>query len=205
MKPDTDYKKRDLLLKAAKDEFVKKGYTKASLRTICAKAGVTTGALYFFFENKAELFAAVVDPPLNELKGLLTKYFIEDAKYLSSINSLDELETGHNDASELFTKCIYENHDVFRLLLTRSENTVYENTLEDLSKLIESLIPSIVAAVPGYTYDPFMLEFMAHLSLDSYINIIRREPSEKKAAEKLKKITYYLIRGWVRLVMIKEE
>ncbi len=28
------------------------GYDKASLRQICAHAGVTTGALYFFFDNK---------------------------------------------------------------------------------------------------------------------------------------------------------
>ncbi len=67
MKPNTDYKKRDQLIKAARDEFIKKGYSKASLRTICAKAGVTTGALYFFFENKAELFSAVVDPASDEL------------------------------------------------------------------------------------------------------------------------------------------
>ena len=204
MKPDTDYKKRDILLKAAKEEFIKNGYCKASLRTICSKAGVTTGALYFFFENKAELFAAIVDPPLNELKNLLTTYFTEDAKYLASVNSLDEIEENRNNASELFTKCIYKNKDVFRLLLTRSDNTVYENTIDDLANLIEGLIPSIVAAVPGYTYDQFMLEFMAHLSLDSYINVIRREPDEKKAAEKLRQITHYLVRGWVKLVVVKE-
>jgi len=204
MKPDTDYKKRELLLKAAKEEFIKKGYTKASLRTICSKAGVTTGALYFFFENKAELFSAIVDPPLNELKGLLKQYFIEDAKYLSSLKSIDEVDSGHSNASEIFTKCIYKNRDVFRLLLTRSENTVYENTLDDLSSLIESLIPSIVSTIPGYTYDQFMLEFMAHLSVDSYINVIRREPDEKKAVDKLRKITHYLVRGWIKLALVEE-
>ena len=57
MKNDTEYKKREVLIEAAKKEFLEKGYNKASLRTICSKAGVTTGALYFFFENKAELFA----------------------------------------------------------------------------------------------------------------------------------------------------
>ena len=204
MKTVSENKKRTLLLEAAKKEFTTKGYTKASLRNICAKAGVTTGALYFFFENKAELFAAIVDPPLNELKGLINKYFIEDAKRISSAASLDDLEGGHSDASILFTKCIYKNRDVFELLLKRSENTVYENTLDDFSNLIESMIPSIVSKVPGYTYDPFMLQFMAHLTVDSYINVIKREPSERKAAEKLRKITRYLVRGWVKLVFIEE-
>ena len=204
MKPNTNYKKRNMLIKAAKDEFIRKGYSKASLRTICAKAGVTTGALYFFFENKAELFAAVVDPPINELKALLNKYFVEDAIYLSSAESLEAIEAGHNDASELITQCIYKNQDVFGLLLNRAENTVYENILDDLAGLIEASIPSIVSAMPGYTYDDFMVEFMARITIDSYVNVIKREPDGKKAAEKLRKITRYLVRGWVKLVFVKE-
>ena len=39
------------LLENAKREFVEKGYRKASLRTICKNAGVTVGALYFFFQG----------------------------------------------------------------------------------------------------------------------------------------------------------
>lgn len=204
MKPNTDYKKREQLIKAARDEFIKKGYNKASLRTICAKAGVTTGALYFFFENKAELFSAVVDPSIKELKDLLNKYFVEDAKYLANAESLEAIEAGHNEASKLITSCVYKNQDIFRLLLTRAENTVYENALDDLAKLIEGCIPSIVSALPGYTYDDFMVEFMARITIDSYINVIKREPDEKKAAEKLRKITRYLVRGWVKLVFVKE-
>ena len=40
---------RQHLLECAKREFLEKGYMKASLRNICKEAGVTTGALYFFF------------------------------------------------------------------------------------------------------------------------------------------------------------
>ncbi|MBQ3889774.1 MAG: TetR/AcrR family transcriptional regulator, partial [Lachnospiraceae bacterium] len=69
---------RQKLIECAKKEFLEKGYTKASLRSICADAGVTTGALYFFFENKEDLFAAIVDPPLNGLKSILYKHFKED-------------------------------------------------------------------------------------------------------------------------------
>ena len=44
---------RKKLLECAKKEFLAKGYMKASLRNICKDAGVTTGALYFFFKDKA--------------------------------------------------------------------------------------------------------------------------------------------------------
>ena len=43
---------RQHLLECAKREFLEKGYMKASLRNICKEAGVTTGALYFFFKDK---------------------------------------------------------------------------------------------------------------------------------------------------------
>nr|MCR4866696.1 TetR/AcrR family transcriptional regulator [Lachnospiraceae bacterium] len=83
MKQDVEYKKKEMLLNAAKKEFLEKGYNKASLRNICAQAGVTTGALYFFFENKAELFAAIVDRPVNGLKELITEHFKEDSEYMA--------------------------------------------------------------------------------------------------------------------------
>ena len=40
---------------AALEEFYANGYAKASLRTISPRAGVTTGAMYFSFENKEAL------------------------------------------------------------------------------------------------------------------------------------------------------
>jgi TetR/AcrR family transcriptional repressor of nem operon len=59
---------RDKLLKAAFDEIYRRGFQAASLDTILAKAGVTKGALYHHFPNKASLGYAVVD---EVVKGLL--------------------------------------------------------------------------------------------------------------------------------------
>ena len=49
------------LLESARQEFIEKGYMKASLRNICKNAGVTTGALYFFFDSKEDLFEEIVE------------------------------------------------------------------------------------------------------------------------------------------------
>ena len=61
MKDDKETKSR--LLASAKQEFMEKGYLQASLRNICKNAGVTTGALYFFFQDKEDLFASLVEAP----------------------------------------------------------------------------------------------------------------------------------------------
>ena len=65
---------KDKLLISAKQEFLEKGYQKASLRNICKNAGVTTGALYFFFQDKEDLFASIVQPSLDRIIAMLSQH-----------------------------------------------------------------------------------------------------------------------------------
>jgi TetR/AcrR family transcriptional repressor of nem operon len=59
---------RNKLLKAAFEEIYRRGFQAASLDSILAKAGVTKGALYHHFPDKASLGYAVLD---EVVKGLL--------------------------------------------------------------------------------------------------------------------------------------
>ena len=59
---------REKLLRAAFEEIHRRGFQAASLDTILAKAGVTKGALYHHFPDKAALGKAVVD---EVVRGLL--------------------------------------------------------------------------------------------------------------------------------------
>ena len=61
---------RNKLLQAAFEEIYRRGFQAASLDTILIKAGVTKGALYHHFPDKAALGYAVVD---EVVKGLLLK------------------------------------------------------------------------------------------------------------------------------------
>lgn len=61
---------RERLLDAAEEIFVEKGVAHSSLEEIARRAGMTRGALYWHFDNKTDLFSAVVErvrPPLAEL------------------------------------------------------------------------------------------------------------------------------------------
>ena len=48
------------LLEAAIDLFVERGYAATRLEDVARRAGVSKGTLYLYFENKEELFKAVV-------------------------------------------------------------------------------------------------------------------------------------------------
>ena len=69
------------ILNAAKEEFLEKGYMKASLRQICADAGVTTGALYNRYAGKDELFRAIVSPFVEELNAMCVQVEEQDAAF----------------------------------------------------------------------------------------------------------------------------
>ncbi|MBP8968560.1 MAG: TetR/AcrR family transcriptional regulator [Lachnospiraceae bacterium] len=204
MKKENEHGTRENLIEAAKKEFLEKGYNKASLRTICANAGVTTGALYFFFENKADLFAAIVDPPLKELKSILIKHFSDDAEHVKNLTSFEEADMDHSDISNLIVGHIYNYYDSFMLLLNASENTVYENVVDEFVEMVDRSIPAMMTQVRGYTYDENMSHWMAHISIDAFIHVIQHERDVDKAKERLGKILNYLVLGWVQLAMEKK-
>ncbi|MGX5694799.1 TetR/AcrR family transcriptional regulator [Agromyces soli] len=56
---------RSRILHAAAQEFGEFGYDGATIRSIAAKAGVDTALVHHYFGTKSDLFAAVIDVPLN--------------------------------------------------------------------------------------------------------------------------------------------
>lgn len=59
--------KRDLLLNAARDEFIDNGLEGATMRGIALRAGCTTGAIYPLFESKEAIYAALLEQSLSML------------------------------------------------------------------------------------------------------------------------------------------
>lgn len=52
---------REALLDAAEEVFLEKGVARTSLEQIARHAGMTRGAIYWHFRNKADLFQAMLD------------------------------------------------------------------------------------------------------------------------------------------------
>ncbi len=63
--PSTRYKRMDpetqrRILEAARAEFVEHGYEASSINRIIQAAGINKGSLYYYFEDKADLFVRVI-------------------------------------------------------------------------------------------------------------------------------------------------
>jgi AcrR family transcriptional regulator len=66
------------LLDAAAAEFGRHGFHGTSLDAVAAAAGFTKGAVYSNFENKADLFLAVLDDRLEHDRQLAIEQILED-------------------------------------------------------------------------------------------------------------------------------
>ena len=77
-KPDTSIDPR--IMDSAKEEFRTLGFEKASLKSICQRAGVTTGALYKRYAGKEELFRA--DVYKRQIRGVSLETLFKIAQVL---------------------------------------------------------------------------------------------------------------------------
>jgi len=84
-----DAARRDRLFQSAAEEFAEHGYDAASLNRIIAKAGIGKSSLYYYFEDKADLFTTIVERAVAMLIKEIGGF---DPDRLTSENYWDELE-----------------------------------------------------------------------------------------------------------------
>ena len=199
---------RENLMDSAVREFQEKGYAKASLRTICANAGVTTGALYFFFDSKEDLFRAIVEPPLTALVNLLCTHFAEEKQMLSRPDRYEHREGDHDAFAERIIGHLYHNYDAFLLLLSKSQGTAFENSLERIVALVEEQFTSHVTLfaeqTAGRQMDEGMLHWMSHMTADAFVHLLTHERDEQKAVKRMKLMLNFIVKGFVEMVLPPE-
>jgi len=167
---------RERLLEIAKQEFLELGYEKASMRKICKKAGVTTGALYFFFKDKNDLFAALVKKVADEIKMIIVHHtqkeqtIYEDEKTTPEAIIADGIKQGRD-----FVTYMYANKDAFMLLLSKANGSAYENFYDELVDLMEKNTLQFLDHITleddkENVIKPYTMHWLAHLETSSFFH-----------------------------------
>ena len=60
--------RQEKIFDAAAEEFSSRGYEAASVNRIIDHAGISKGSLYYYFDDKEDLFATVIERAFNRLK-----------------------------------------------------------------------------------------------------------------------------------------
>lgn len=202
-----DKETRKKLLDSAKQEFLDKGYMKASLRNICKNAGVTTGALYFFFQDKEDLLRQLVEVPLQRLASLIQSHLSDELNMDTAFVSLGDDSEDIQAAREI-VHFMYQHSDIFQILLTKSQGSVYEDIVSrfaDWGEQHYNVLAEMTAAKLGVSKpDHYMIHWMAHMQVDAFIHLFTHEPDEEKAVSHMEEIVVYLVSGWNGLFATKK-
>jgi AcrR family transcriptional regulator len=86
-----DGERQERVIRVAAEEFAARGYEGASVNRIAEGAGMSKGSLYYYFEDKADLYATVVERAtarMIELAGGFSMESLTAATFWSTIEAL---------------------------------------------------------------------------------------------------------------------
>jgi len=194
------------ILESAKKEFLQKGFVNASLRTIAANAGVTTGAMYRHFKDKDALFCALVDEHIKVVTDAIMLSDVMTHTQMNDVLSKEHYDFEKQSINELF-KYIYVNFDAFKLLLKSSSGSTHENFLDDLCELYtknckETFDWMYKEKIARKTIDKMTVHFIASSFINAFAEIILHEMSPQDASNYISDIIKFTRHGTMTLLGI---
>ena len=150
---------RDKILKTARQLLPKYGYNGISIRAIAMRAKLTTGAIYFHFKNKKEIYKTICFEAIEML--------IE--KFIDGIKSRNTPSQKLISTFDSYIKFFYENRDYYNILMEYRANFHPENNDENdeimrkmsgMYKLMEETIRMGILEGEFREVDPRMLAIL---------------------------------------------
>ncbi len=196
----TDESTRARILEAGKAEFLEKGYEAASLRSIASQAGVTTGAIYGCFPDKATLFGALVEEPAVHLRDWYLSVQTEFESYPAEYKE-KQMHAYTCRALEEFIDYVYLHFDAFKLVVCCSAGTEYERYIDSLLEIEIEHTRRFIEALRGIGHQiPEIDGDMSHiLSSAFYYGIfetVAHDMPLERALEYIRTLNQFYSAGW---------
>lgn len=191
------------ILASALNEFLEKGFEKASMRTISKNAGVTTGSLYARYPNKDALFGTLVEPVISSFLATNNEGNQISFNNLNNGKTL-ELWSKTEQFSGKLINLIYENKELFTLLITCSNGSSYENFIDKIVDIEEkeTLIFLKILKEKGYQcfdISPQVVHMLISAQCYALFEIIRHDFTQSDAIIQVNQINEFFICGWNKI------
>ena len=188
------------IIACSKKEFLEKGYTDASLRTIAAEAGTTTGSIYSRYGDKEGLFLAIVEPVAETFIG---KFRAIQEKFhgMDSTRQQTELDDYTRSGMIELIEYMYDNLEEFKLLVNSSYGTKYQNFVENLVNIETDYTYKYMKSIgvqikKGSPLTKDFMHIMNKALFESFFEVIRHEMSKQEAIEYINWLEKYHSAGW---------
>ena len=193
------------ILACAKQEFLEKGYSEASLRTIAAQADTTTGSIYSRFQDKEGLFDALVKPAAD---GLI-RIFLQIQETFHATKAEDQpkvLEQYTVSGMDGMLDYVYDHFEEFRLLLDASYGTRYQDFVEQLVDIETEYTYKYMEATASLQDGSMITEEFIHITaramFDSMFEVVRHRMDRDTARKYIHMLEKYHYGGWGALIKL---
>ena len=181
----------------------KKNFWLTALRDIAASLGVTTGAIYRYYTDKAELFSALVEKPARELEEryrAAQKEFA-DQPLQDQLTELPEV----SDENSWIMEFIYDNFDAFKLIVCCSAGTGYEHYLDTLVEIEANSGRALLermeeAGQQIHQIDDALIHIVSSALFNGIFETVRHDMPRDKAFVYLNDLKEFYSAGWFKLL-----
>lgn len=193
----------DRILQYGKEEFLKKGFSAASLRNIVKRAGVTTGAFYGYFSDKMALFHVLVAPAAEGLREYFLCVQREFAALPPDRQVLEMPSFGGGEMAGILDY-IYGNYEAFKLILCCAEGTPYADYVDSMVEIESEYTLRFIAAMRNAGYrlrelDPHLMHMLANALFSGIFEVVVHDAQKEEAAKNIKELMDFFTAGWVKI------
>ena len=189
---------------AAMEEFLEKGFQEASLRQIVKNAGVTTGAFYGYYSNKAALFAALVEPHAAAVMGRFMETQLAFAK-LPKEEQPEHMGKESADCIDWMLDYIYDHYAPFKLLICKADGTPYEDFIHEMVEVeVEytfryiEVLKNLGRQVPELDKD--LCHMIASGLFNGIFEMIRHDMPKDRAKRFIDQLREFSTAGWLKIM-----
>ena len=189
--------------KAIKEEFLEKGYEAASIRSIGARAGMTSAGLYRHYADKDAMFDEVVSPVIEKLKRWTKDH--KEKKYALVDGGAGRNELFGESFVDLIREVILPNRDEFKLLITRAGGSKYENFIHDFAEdnqkdMMDAFEYLRKSGYPVKKIDEEEIHMLLSAYLTACVEPIIHEYDDTKIDKYLNTIHEFFMPGWLAVM-----
>ena len=180
---------------AARSEFLRLGYEKASLHEIARIAGVTTGALYTRYEGKDGLFASLLKGMFDDVQG----YEENGAELYGEAEArkdIDLIVAAIRKEEEVYRRLLYTHYDECRLLVCRSQGSKVGRMLAESQELKAEKTSEFFERLAGKPIDRDSISIILMSQFEQFRCILDRNWPVEKTIDALKLAEVYQEAGW---------
>lgn len=191
------------IMEAAKEEFMEKGYEKASMRGIADRCGLTAAGIYRHCRDKEDLFCQLVSPAEDKLRRWAKEHML---RYEEPVKKGRKV-TWQDSNIDMMRDLVYPNMDEYHLLVAKSKGSRYENFLHDMSEEAQNRFLVYLRELKNAGVKaPEITPGQLHLLLTAYITALF-EPvvhhySYEDAVDALATLEKFFLPGWKQLMGI---